>query len=189
MKSLALASFAVLSLATSLVQASSTDPVFYGDQGTLVLPNLKLANDPHTYSVVLHRQGNTWNFTVDTTAIITLSLDSLGYTPPALSEILGTWSPTDMPGSSVTLNANGTYSMVQGADASDPDCPNGGPESGTYQYEVTTGVLSIVATSDSNGHCGLSDAGSVRRLKKVGNDIYFFFKEDGQNVELKLIKQ
>ncbi|HTQ99207.1 MAG TPA: hypothetical protein VMH83_04420 [Candidatus Acidoferrum sp.] len=192
MRKLALVSLAALTLTASAVQASNTDPIYYPDTGTLILPNLKLGTA--TYSVVLHRLGNTgFDFRLDTTQVVGLNLSNLGYTPPAASEIVGTWVPSgiDKTGTYATFNANGTYTMEEGVSVpADTDCPKGGTETGTYQYEPTTGVFTATATTDNNGpNCGFSGSGDVKRFKKVGTDIYIFFTDDGQYREVKLIKQ
>lgn len=188
MKFLALVPLAALALLTPSVQASNVDPVFIPEQGILVLPNLKLANDPHTYTVVLHRVGTTWSFVVDTDSITALSPDSLGYTTPTPAELVGTWTTPNEPGAYYTLHADGTYTLNA---APDSDCPNGGLESGTYQYEPITGVFSPVANAanDHNGKCGWSVPNQINILKKIGTDMYFYYRDKGQEYLIKVIKQ
>ena len=190
MKKSVLASLAVLTLLATATQAANTDPVFYADQGKVMLPNMKFSSNGHTYYILLRMLPSTngnYDFRADMSTLTDIT-PPLGYTPAAASDLVGTWAPDFDPASSITINANGTYSMVQSA-SSDQSCPKGGAESGTYQYEPTNGVFTSIATQDANGECGLSHPDGVTRIKKVGTDIYLFFKDGGKNVESKLTRK
>jgi hypothetical protein len=63
---------------------------------------------------------------------------------------------------------------------------DGGAETGTWQYEATTGVLTAVALSDANGECGFSHPQAVVRFKKVGTELVMFTKENGVDHEDRL---
>lgn len=184
MKKLVLSTLSAIALLQSPVQASNTDPIFYADQGKVVIPTLKMGSQ--VYYVMLNRQGNTFTFNLDGPSTTLLS-GNLNYTPASATDIIGTFSPADDPNIVLTFNANGTYSLSLPADPTNTDCPKGGSESGTYQYEATYGVMTHVATVDNNGECGFSHPSQgPGRIKKVGSDLYIFFKDNGQMVEMKM---
>jgi hypothetical protein len=164
---------------STLASASNVDAVYYPDQGKVVLPNLKVGN--LVYFAVLNKIPGTNDFRLDLTSVNNLSLP-LTFTPAALSDIIGTFSSVDNPSSSATINADGTYTQIQGP-KTDPNCPAaGGTESGTWQYEPSTGVFSAIALIDHNGQCGFSNPQGIFRLKKVGTDLYFMEGTNSQKV-------
>jgi len=171
--------FAFAASLSSLAVASNVDAVYYPDQGKVVLPNLKVGN--LVYFAVLNKIPGTNDFRLDLTSVNNLSAP-LTFTPAATSDLIGTFTSAESPTSSATINADGTYSMIQGANT-DKNCPAaGGTESGTWQYEPSTGVFSAVALVDHNGQCGFSNPSGIVRIKKVGTDIYFMEGTDQQKL-------
>ena len=136
------------------------------------------------YGVLLRQIPGQLAFTVDTKTLTPLL--PLTFTPALAADLVGSFSPEDEPTSTLTLNADGSYTVVVGATA-DPSCPKaGGSESGTYQYEPSTGVFTAIATVDNNGECGLSHPDGIVRVKKVGTTLYYMSKDNGVAFEMKL---
>lgn len=179
MRSILAPLLAAAALLSPLASASNVDAIYYQSQGKVVLPNLKVGNA--TYYVMLRQIPGQLAFTVDTRTLVNLL--PTNFTPAAAADLVGTFSPDWEPTTTLTFNANGTYSMsVSSTD--DPSCPkNGGAESGTYQYEPTTGVLTAVALADANGECGLSHPDSPIRIKKEGTQLFVKMREDGVDKE------
>ncbi len=186
MKPGSLALLAASLLLAPMLHAANTDPVYYPEQGTVVLPNLKVGSA--TYYVILKKIGNSNDFRVDTDSVTNLS-PPLDFTPAPLAELMGTFILTDDYEVEFTLRDDGTYRLTQGH-TDDPACVHeGGEETGTYQYEPVTGVFTAVVLTDANRACGFSHPTKVKRFKKAGNDLFMFFKEDGKNVEIKLLRR
>ena len=171
---------------SSLAGASGVDAVYYPDQGKVVLPNLKVGNQ--VYYAVLNKLPGTNDFRLDLTSVNNLTTTP-SFTPAATSDLIGTFTSAENPTSSATINADGTYTMIQGP-KTDPNCPAaGGTESGTWQYEPSTGVFSAVAIVDNNGTCGLSNPGGIVRIKKVGTTLSIVEKDGNVTNESQLIRK
>lgn len=182
MRSTLAALMAVAALASPMASASNVDPIFYQSQGKVLLPHLKVGSA--VYGVLLRQIPGQLAFTVDTKTLTPLL--PLTFTPALAADLVGSFSPEDEPTSTLTLNADGSYTVVVGA-TDDPSCPKaGGSESGTYQYEPSTGVFTAMATVDNNGECGLSHPDGIVRVKKVGTTIYYMSKDNGVAFEMKL---
>jgi hypothetical protein len=170
-------------LLAPLAIAANVDATYLPAQGKVLLPNLKIGN--LTYFAVLKKLPNANDFRLDPTSLINLTAP-LNYTPAKPAELVGSFIPPDEPATLLTFKADGTYILIQGP-TTDTNCvAAGGPETGTYQYEPTTGVLVAQTLTDSNGECGLSHPRGALRFKKVGADLIAMVREDGQNIELKL---
>ena len=171
--------FVVAAALSPLAGASGVDAVYYPDQGKVVLPNLKVGNQ--VYYAVLNKIPGTNDFRLNLSSVSNLSTPP-SFTPAARSDLIGTFTSVESPTSWATLNDDGTYTQFQGP-KTDPGCPAaGGTETGTWQYEPSTGVFSALALTDANGECGFSHPSGLVRIKKVGTDLYFMEGSDQQKL-------
>ena len=184
--------FATFTLAATLTSgtaaqtlSASPNAIYYPTQGKVVIPRVQLGNK--LYYAMLETKGGA--FVLQGASLADLSLPA-NFTPAPRSDLIGTWKLGDATSTvSLTFNADGSYSMQHGP-STDPNCtPAGGPEAGTWQYDSSTGVLDAVATSDSNGECGLSHPNfGPLRIKKVGSALIAVSYESGRNEELAMTK-
>jgi len=97
------------------------------------------------------------------------------------TDLVGTWK---MQGEETTLqlNANGTFRVVQAA-RTGPDACKAGDETGTFRYSTFNGVFQPTFLTDENGDCGLSGGGLIR-IFIDGNTISVYFASDNESATL-----
>ncbi len=160
---------------TTGADAGTTDAYYDAVANKIIMPHLLV--DGETYYATL-------SFTDVENLIFQLDVESItNFTPPAgigvtvntdVENIVGYWIP---PGGSVSefsilFRNDGSYSYFRGSD--DGGCV-AGEETGTYQWEPSTGVLLTTQTNDPNGSCGLSDP---------ANGVPFRVFVDGNSLQL-----
>ncbi len=165
------------SACVSIACAQTPDATYIPSQGKVVLPRLWVGSK--LYYVVLTSKGGL-EFGVQPASVTDLALLP-GYVPAAASDLVGRWN---LNGSVVMFTANGTYSVNQPAN-------NGckaGIETGSYQYDSSTGVMTFLALADTNGSCGFSHTnGSPMRWRKTNDSIGFIQRQaDGVLAETDL---
>ena len=112
---------------------------------------------------------------IDASSLADISPDSRTIGKVA-TDLVGTWK---MQGeeSTLQLNANGTFRVVQAA-RTGPDACKAGDETGTFRYTAATGVFMPTFLTDDNGDCGLS-GGTLIRIFMDGNTISVNFHGEG----------
>ena len=152
-----------------------------------MIPRLQYGNK--LYYATMKSPNGSLAFNVRTASITDLSLP-VGFTPASATDIVGTFTNPD--GSEITIDPSCTYSLKQAANV-DADCSSGGIETGTYQYDATTGVFEpVTITSDNNKTCGLSDPGdqdSPTRIKKIGSNLFLYIRDSGQFFDVPLTRK
>jgi hypothetical protein len=168
--------FLPLLLATSLfafpaAQASENEAVFINAQGMLVIPHLNLGNE--IYYVQLRRMNpQTFDFRLIPGSVTKITPNATDKWA-AVKDIVGDWVIEVQPAVSLTFEADGSYKMSGPADE---DCVAGG-ETGTWNYDADTGVVTFKTVTDTNGDCGLSHPEGVARIKTSGAKIVVIINE------------
>lgn len=145
-----------LALLSGNTFAAELSTYFDTATGKLVIPNLEV-NGEVFYATLTLTNSATLTFQADSSSLSNI-------TPPktptfgvntGVTAIQGTWK---VPGktTSVTFNANGTYSQFEEFPVTDKECKTGS-ETGTYKWEPSTGLMLISTLTDTNGPCGLSN--------------------------------
>lgn len=142
----------------SQLQAAETDALFNGATGKLILPYLRIGDEVYYVELDL----------VDVDQLLfKVSLTSVANVTPSGTQdaaaIYGTWSNSDF---TLVLGDNGSYSFTNAV--SEGGCPLG-TESGSFQWEPSTGVFVATPTKDNNGSCGFSGGAGVKRVIVDGN--------------------
>ncbi len=182
---LALASFCVCALLSSNSFSGDTDAYYNAATGKIVLPHLVVGNE--TYYVTLSlTDAATLTFVADLQSLTDITAPSaVGETVNLnANDIIGTWRLSGTT-TSVTFNADGSYSLPHAPEPDDDACPNGGLETGTYVWEPSTGLLQSTTLTDKNGECGLSNPrdGVPFRVFVNGNSMQVLEKGNGTALE------
>lgn len=156
-----------LTFATGLQAQQEVQSRFDAQSGRLEITNLEL--DGRVYYVELNLlNAETLTFSADASSIVDITPSD---TQAALTEadIVGTWEVDGSINSFITFNSDGTYMQSQGAGEDLEACPNGGIETGTYQWTPSTGLIRFSVITDNNLTCGLSDSSRNLRFLIDGN--------------------
>lgn len=146
---------------------------FNGETGKLQIPALLFSGRIYYLELsVVDAAALTMKIETNSLVDVTSDGSTAGKTP---MDLVGTWKVNGEE-STLTLNSNGTFVLVSSADAE--SCPNGGNETGTFRYTVSTGVFMPTFLTDENGDCGLSDSGGVIRIFTDGNAMTIRFQSD-----------
>ncbi len=145
-----------LAMLSGTTFAAELNAYFDTTTGKLVIPNLEL-NGEVFYATLTLTNSATLTFQADATSLsnITPPKTPVAGVNTGVTAIHGTWK---VPGktTSVTFNANGTYSQFEEFPVTDKECQTGS-ETGTYKWEPSTGLMLIRTQTDTNGPCGLSN--------------------------------
>lgn len=180
-------------IGANAAQAASVDAYFDGASGKLVIPHLEV-NGKVYYATLTLTDGATLTFTTDFSTLTNIS-------PPESSvpvntdpqAIVGKWTEEGSGESHVTFFSDGRYEQFQNP-GDDPNCSAGGPETGIYSWEPSTGLLLVGVEIDENLSCGLSNprddvplrifvnGDSMQILEKGGqfNEEEFFMTRTGE---------
>lgn len=185
MKRLIPAALSLLMLSTPS-HASDTEAFFIAAQGKVVLPHLNIGNQ--VYYVELNRLGpSSLDFRLQTQTVTVITPGTTVWATPA--QLVGSWSPVDEATTTVTLAADGTFTLDSPADPTEsPPCP-AGRETGKYQYNKDTGVLVFLVATDANGICGTSHPDGPTRIKVSGSNLQLVQKDHGMEVVVDLIRR
>lgn len=151
--------------------------------GILELTELQIGGETYYVRLVLSDPA-TLTFTADAESAVVITPTSASLQTEA-GDIVGAWKPSNGLDLRFTFSSDGSFEMFQGAGLDNEACPNGGTESGTYDWTPSTGIFRSRIAVDGNGQCGTSNPGGAIRLIPAGGGLDLY---EGSQKALTLIR-